>query len=180
MAILLLFLERLGAHTGACLRHGGASGASLPAVLAPLSVLRKLPRAHGQPGPRVQSLRSTCHSQMPSPRPLFHGLALLLLLPELGCAGAGEALSQGTMHVDRSVTCGSPHRPGRWRPKWGIWLRDVAKSKGRNPWQAAGSRQWAAEVQLRYRTPLKGKWQNHRASPVWQQRRSPKRQGTLK
>ena len=114
------------------------------------------------------------------PRPLFGNLTLLLLLTELGRAGAGEALSKGTMRVSCSVTSDSPHRPGRWCPEQGVWLRDVAKSEGRNPWQAVELRQWAAEVELRYRTLLKGEWPNLRASSVWQQRRSPKKQGTLK
>lgn len=68
------------------------------------------------------------------PQPLFDDLALPLLLMELGPAGAGEALSQGVMPVSRSVTHGSPHRPGWRRPERGVWLRGVAKSEGRNPW----------------------------------------------
>lgn len=58
--------------------------------------------------------------------------------------------------------CDSLHRSR------GVWLGDVTKSE------------WRAVEWLKIRKPLRGKWQNHRASSAWQQTRSPKRRGTLK
>lgn len=58
--------------------------------------------------------------------------------------------------------CDSLHRSR------GVWLGDVTKSE------------WRAVEWLKIRKPLRGKWQNHRASSAWQQTRSPKRRGTPK